>query len=1073
MYTTVIKMQFQKFKGIFMCMLLLGGFAYGKENSDVLRSESLPQQTITGIVLSEDGNAPLPGVTVVEKGTVNGAVTDFDGEYAITVADGATLVFSYIGYATKEVKVSGGQPINVTLISQMESLEETIVIGFGGKQKKASVVSSITSISTKELKGPTSNLTQMLAGRVAGMISFQRSGEPGADNSDFFIRGLGSFGTGKQNPLILIDGIESSNTDMARLQPDDISNFSVLKDAAAAAVYGARGANGVVLITTKMGGNDKTKFHFRSETRVSSNTKNFAFADNISYMNLANEAALTRNPQAILPYTQSKIDRTAAGDNPLLYPSNNWVDELIKDYTVNQGANISASGGGEKARYYISGTYNIDNGVLDVEGLNNFNSNIKLRNYSIRSNIDINLTPTTTAIMRVYGQFDDYNGPVGGGGRIFNLALWSNPVKFPKVYPKENLPFINHPLFGGATTGFNSEQLLINPYAEMVRGYQTKKASTIQSQIEIKQNLDALTSGLSARAMGYLKRYSYYEVARLYNPFYYSSRISPETGELNLDVLNDGGEGSMGVVGTEYLGYNEGDKKLDSRIYLEAAVNYARTFNEKHAVSGMLINVLSSYELGNAGSVQNSLASRNHGVSGSFTYGFDAKYLAEFNFGYNGSERFAKGSRYGFFPSVGLAYHVSNEKMWEPIKHVITDFKIRQTYGLVGNDQIGDVNDRFFYLSNVNLNDGNYGAAFGEQYGYYRPGVYIERYANENIGWEESTQLNLGIDLEFYNSLNLSVDVFQQRRKNILEERTNIGSTLGLTAAPRTNFGEVESRGTDLSITYNKQLGSDWYAQLRGNLTYATNEILKVDEVSYPENLSYRSRVGQNVSQVSGYIAERLFVDDEETTNSPTQFGEYRGGDIKYRDVNGDGFISENDKVPLGNPTLPEIVYGFGGTVGYKDFDFSIFFQGVGRTSLFIDPESIAPFVINDAAVENVFNSQNGLLNVIAQDYWSESNRDSYAFWPRLSDTFIENNNQVSSWWMRDGSFLRLKNIEVGYNATSKFVDKIGVQALRVYFSGTNLAVWSSFKLWDPEMGGQGLGYPIQSVYNLGLRIDL
>lgn len=1068
-----IKMQFQQLNSILICLLLVSSYTFGNNSSDKLKSKLIFQQTISGTILSGDDNMPLPGVTVLQKGTTNGVVTDFDGKYSITVPDGAILVFTYIGYAKKEVKVSGANNIDLTLEIQAESLDETVVIGFGGQQKRASIVSSVTSISTKELKGPTGNLTQMMAGRVAGMISFQRSGEPGADNSDFFIRGLGSFGSGKQNPLILIDGIESTNTDMARLQPDDISNFSVLKDAAAAAVYGARGANGVVLITTKMGGEGKTKFSFRSETRVSSNTKNFAFADNITYMNLANEAALTRNPQAILPYTQSKIDRTIAGDNPLLYPSNNWINELVKDYTVNQGLNLSASGGGEKARYYISGTYNIDNGVLDVEGLNNFNSNIKLRNYSIRSNVDIDLTPTTTAIMRVYGQFDDYNGPVGGGGRIFNLALWSNPVKFPKVYPKENLPFINHPLFGGATTGFNSEQLLINPYAEMVRGYQTRKASTIQSQIEIKQNLDAITPGLTARAMGYLKRYSYYEVARQYNPFYYSSRISPETGELNLSVLNDGGEGSIGNPGTEYLGYNEGEKKLDSRIYLETAVNYDHTFNEKHAVSGMLINVLSSYELGNAGSVQNSLASRNHGISGRFTYGYDSKYLAEFNFGYNGSERFAKGSRYGFFPSVGLAYHVSNEKMWEPIKHVISDFKIRQTYGLVGNDQIGATDDRFFYLSNVNLNNGDYGASFGEQYGYSRPGIYIDRYANNNIGWEESTQINLGVDLEFYNALNLTVDVFTQRRDNILEERQNIGSTLGLTAIPRTNFGQVESRGMDLSITYNKQFNSDWYTQLRGNMTYATNEILKTDEVNYPEELSYRSRVGQNVSQVNGYIAERLFVDDEEARNSPTQFGEYRGGDIKYRDVNGDGIITENDKVPIGLPTIPEIVYGFGGTVGFKNFDFSIFFQGVAKTSFFINPNNIAPFVINDAAEENVFNSQNGLLNVISQDYWSESNRDLYAFWPRLSDTYVENNNQTSTWWMRDGSFLRLKNIEFGYNAPNKVLDKIGIKSMRVYLSASNLASWSSFKLWDPEMGGQGLGYPIQSVYNLGLKLDL
>lgn len=1036
------------------------------------------QRTISGVVTDKNGET-LPGATVSIKGTTVSTTTDFDGKFTLAVNENSkVLVVSFLGFEPKEVLIGNTRAFNIVLESSSEKLDEVVVTGFGGAQKKASLVSSITSINPKELKGPTSNLTNMLAGRVSGMIAYQRSGEPGSDNSDFFIRGLGSFGSGKVDPLILIDGIESTSTDMARLQPDDIESFSVLKDAAAAAVYGARGANGVVLIKTKSGTDGKTKFSFRSETRMSSNTKNFNFADNITYMKLANEAALTRTPNAVLPYTQTKIDRTAAGDNPLLYPSNNWIDELIKKHTVNQGFNINASGGGEKARYYIAGTYNIDNGILNVEGLNNFNSNVKLRNYSIRSNVDMNLTKTTLASIRMYGQFDDFNGPIGGGGHIFNLALWSNPVKFAKVYPSSFLPYVEHPLFGGAPAGNGSNRLLINPYAEMVKGYETWKASTIQAQLELKQDLSAITQGLSARAMSYIRRYSFYSVSRSYNPFYYSGYISPVDGEFDISVINPGGQGSIGTTGTEYLGYGEGAKNLDSRIYLETAVNYNRTFNEKHAVSGMLINLLSSYEQGNSGSVQNSLPARNHGISGRFTYGYDDRYLAEFNFGYNGSERFAQGNRYGFFPSFGLAYRISKEKYWEPLQNVISDLKFRGTYGLVGNDQIGDKKDRFFYLSNVSLNNGFYGAAFGEQYGYYRDGVSISRYANPNIGWEESEQINLGMDLELFNSLNLTVDIFKQTRSNILENRSNIGSTLGLSATPATNFGKYESKGLDLSMTYNKQLSQNLWTQLRGNFTYATGKKLVVDELSYPEELAYRSQVGQSGAQTYGYIAERLFIDEAEVANSPTQFGEYRGGDIKYRDVNGDGVISQNDMVPIGLPTVPEIVYGFGGTLGYKSFDISVFFQGVARTSFFINPGNIAPFVLNDVIIINnkpvVANGvfQNGLLAAVADDHWSEENRDSYAFWPRLSDKFVENNNQNSTWWMRDGSFLRLKTLEVGYNAPESFKDKLGLSGMRVYLSGNNLAVWSSFKLWDPEMGGNGLGYPIQSVYNLGIKLD-
>lgn len=1048
--------------------------SYAKKNltfSSSVESIFQQQRLITGKVVSSDEGMGVPGANVIIKGTKKSVVTDMDGNYSIEVnSNEDVLMFSFVGYNTQEIKVGSESVINVKLIATDNSLKEVVIVGFG-TQKKASMVSSITTIKPKELKGPTSNLTTMLAGRVSGLIAYQRSGEPGKDNANFFIRGLGSFGSGASNPLILVDGIESTTNDLARLQPDDIDSFSVLKDAAAAAVYGARGANGVVLVTTKMGKNGVTKFNFRVESRVSSNTKNFDFADNITYMNLANEAVRTRNPERGDIYNQNKIARTAAGDDPYLYPSNNWIDELIKPYTINQGYNLNVSGGGEKARYYVAGTYNVDNGVLKVDGMNDFNSNIKLRNYSMRSNVDMSLTPTTKAIIRFYGQFDDYNGPIDGGANIFNLTMWSNPVAFAKVYPSSYLPFVEHPLFGGALSGGTTGYLLVNPYAQMVKGYQVSKASTIQTQLELQQDLKALTPGLSANAMAYIRRYSYFDVARKYNPFYYKSYISPETGELALEALNDGDQGTARPTGTEYLDYAQGTKLLDSRIYAQATINYNRTFNDKHAVTGMVTSLMSSYEQGNAGSLESSLPSRNLGISGRFTYGYDNRYLAEFNFGYNGSERFADGHRYGFFPSVGLAYNISNEKFWEPIKDVVTNFKIRSTYGLVGNDQIGNIDQRFFYLSDVRIGDNNYGAAFGEQYSYYQPGVYIARYANENIGWEESTQINLGLDMQFFNSLNFVVDIYKQHRTNILQTRSNIGSTMGLTAQPSTNFGEIESKGLDLAITYNKQLNQDWYTELRGNFTFSTNKVLVFDEINFPENMKYRSRVGQNFNQAYGYIAERLFVDQNEVDNSPTQFGDYTGGDIKYRDVNGDGVISPSDMVPLGYPTAPEIVYGFGGTIGYKKFDFSIFFQGAARTSFFINPENIAPFVLNDDNNRQL-TYQNNLLNVIAQDHWSEDNRDSYAFWPRLSDKFVENNNQVSTWWMRDGSFLRLKSIEIGYNAPKNFNTKLGLQDLRIYINGSNIAVWSAFKMWDPEMGGSGLGYPIQSVYNVGLKVN-
>ncbi len=1037
--------------------------AEGVNKSNV--SEEIQKRTITGVVKDEKGMV-VPGANVSVKGTDNVVMTNFDGEFSINVEDeDKILVVSYLGYTSVEVEIGSKSVFTIKIRPSAESIEEVVLVGFG-TQKKESLVSSITTIDPKEIKGPNSNLTTMMAGRVSGMIAYQRTGEPGQDNSDFFIRGLGSFGAGKQNPLILIDGIESTTTDMARLQPDDIDAFSVLKDASASAIYGARGANGVVLITTKSGTDGKLKFRFRAENKVSSNTRNFKFADNITYMNLANEAVLTRNPTGITPYSKSKIDRTAAGGDPYLYPNNNWIDQLIKDYTVNQGYNLSINGGGEKAQYYVSGTYNVDNGVLNVDNLNNFNSNIKLRNYAFRTNVNLNLTPTTEAIVRLYAQFDDYNGPIGGGGNIFNQAVWSNPVAFPARYPDEYLPYIDHPLFGGAVTGNGSTTLLTNPYAEMVKGYQANRASTINTQLELKQDLKFITPGLNINLMAYVKRYSYYSVSRNYNPFYYSSYIDPVTQEVQLSVINDGNVGSIGTPGTEYLGYSEGSKDLNSRTHFQATLNYSKTFAEKHAVSGMLLTILQNYEEGNSGTLQSSLPSRNLGLSGRFSYGYDGRYLAELNFGYNGSERFSEDNRFGFFPALALGYVVSKEEYFKPLTDVVSNLKLRASYGLIGNDAIGNNNDRFFYLSEVNLNNPTYGATFGELDAYGRPGLSISRYANRQISWEESEQINLGIDLELMNSLNITADFFRQTRQNILQQRSNIGSTLGLAVIPSTNFGKARSKGIDASLAYNKDFGHSLFVNLRGNFTYSTSEILAYDENYYPDELSYLYRKGQPIAQQYGYIAERLFVDDAEAENSPRQFGEYGGGDIKYRDLNGDGVITSLDRAPIGLPTTPEIIYGFGGTIGYKAFDFSMFFQGSGRSSFFINPQNISPFVINGGA-------QNGLLSVIANDHWSEENRNSYAFWPRLSDTFIDNNNQTSTWWMRDGSFLRLKSVELGYNVPQKFLEKHSIASLRLYANTTNPVVFSSFKHWDPEMGGNGLGYPIQSTYNFGLLLKL
>ncbi|AXY73949.1 TonB-dependent receptor [Paraflavitalea soli] len=1040
---------FKRIKPILLFCLLLGVVTGSYAQSGEI--------FVKGTVRSD--TAVLEGVTIAVKNSpAVAARTDAKGNYLIKVPSNGTLLFSFVGFTTQEVDVKGEPVVNVVLKGSEKAMEEVAVVAYG-TQKKKSMVGAVTTINPKELKGPTSNLTTMLAGKISGIIAYQRSGEPGRDNASFFIRGVTTFGAGKVDPLILIDNMESTTNDLARLQPDDISGFSVLKDATAASLYGARGANGVILVTTRIGAEGATKFSARMENSTSGNTKNFRFADNITYMKQANEALVTRYPLQAPLYSQEKIAQTEAGANPYLYPSNNWLKMLIKDYTNNQRYNLNMSGGGKIAQYYVSGTYNIDNGVLKENGLNNFNSNIKLRSYQIRSNVTINATPTTLVNIRVSGQFDDYNGPVGGGGNIFNQALMSNPVQFAAVYPSEYLPRLNHPLFGSMLDGNGIRYN--NPYANMVSGYEQSNTSTMTAQLDIKQNLSFITSGLSARLMTFTQRYASFSLTRAYAPFYYSLSYSPDGKTPLLSPVN--------TNGTEYLSYIPGAKILNTVSYLEAAVNYVKGFGD-HDISGMLITTMRNYLTANStiGDLQQSLPNRNQGLSGRFTYAYDNRYMAEFNFGYNGSERFSKNNRLGFFPSGGLGWNVHNEKFFDPIAHILPYLKLRVTYGLVGNDQIGSANDRFFYLSRVLMNDPKKSAVFGENFGTALDGVTVQRYANSAITWEKSYKTNIGMDLQFINGFNLTVDIYREHRKNILMNRAFIPASMGLAANIQANVGEAEGKGIDLQMDYNKSFSNGVWLQLRGNFTYAHSKLLVNEEPNYPT--SWSSKVGYPLSQRWGLIAERLFVDDKEVKNSPLQdFGLVSGGDIKYLDVDGNNIIDGNgDQVPIGYPETPEIVYGGGFSVGYKGFDFSAFVQGSARSSIFIDNNAIQPFKRDDFGL----GLESGLLKVIAEDHWSESNRNIYAFWPRLSDRTIQNNAWTSTWWMRNGAFLRLKTVEVGYTCAPALLKRFKMSNARFYLNGNNLFVISSFKLWDPEMGSNGLAYPVQRVFNVGVNLS-
>ena len=1017
-------------------------------------------EIITGTIIDKNGT-PIPGVNIVEDtDSYNGAVTDFDGNFIIKADSNSTLIISYVGFITQEIKLNGKTNLNLTLEEDLFGLEEVTVVAYG-EQKKESVIAAVTSVDPTELRIPSSNLTTALAGRVAGLISYQRSGEPGRDNAEFFIRGVSTFGYAR-SPLILIDGIETTSTDLARLQPDDIASFSIMKDATATALYGARGANGVIMVTTKEGKQGKVKLNIRYEKAYSAATKNVSIADPITYMLLHNEALATRDPLGGRIYSLEKILISQDPNrNEMAYPTVNWFDELLEDYTLNSRFNFNVSGGGKVARYYLAATVNTDNGNLKIEPQNNFNNNINFNRISLRSNVNINLTPTTEVAVRFNGNFDDYNGPLNGGEEIYRQAMQTNPVLYPKYYyPDANFQNSTHILFGN----YGQFGDYLNPYANMVRGYKDESYNNVLATVEIKENLDYITKGLKARALINTSRYSFYNLERKYNPFYYTlANYDFQSDVYSLIALNPN-------QGTEYLEYNEGAKIISNSVYFEGSINYNRIFKEKHNVSGMLVGIIRELKYANNGNLQTSLPYRNLGLSGRFTYAFDSKYFAEFNFGLNGSERFARSERFGFFPSFGIGWYISNEEFMKKYENVISKLKLKATYGLVGNDEIGSASDRFFYISQVNLDDGSMGSMFGQEFSNWINGVSIDRYANDQITWEKASMMNLGLEFGLFDKIELQADYFTEYRSNILMDRAQTPATLGLQAPIRANVGEASSKGFEFTLDYKEDFRNDFFISARANFSYATSEYEVYDELDFVSaGLPWRSRIGLNLSQPFGYIAERLFIDEADIANSPFQtFGEYMPGDIKYKDINGDGIIDVNDQVPIGYPTTPEIIYGFGISSSYKNFDLSFFFQGSARSSFFIDAYRTSPFIdTSGGAIGN-----NALLNAWANDHWSENDRNLYAAWPRLSDQVIDNNNRNSTWWLRDGGFLRLKSLEVGYSINTEKFNKIKLESFRVYLSGTNLFTFSKFKIWDVEMGGNGLGYPIQRGVNFGINMN-
>lgn len=1024
------------FKGSGITYMIKGNEIILKVNKEeAAQQQPKKKRTVTGTVVDAENGDPVIGATVVVKGQKDGVITDLDGNFTIAISGSkAQLEFSYIGYRKKTVDVGDLGVINVKMESDNQLLSEVVVVG-AGTQKKVSVTGSITSVKGLELKAPSSSLTTSFAGKLAGVISMTSTGEPGAA-SEFYIRGVSTFG-GRATPLILLDDVEISTADLNNIPAETIESFSILKDASATAIYGARGANGVMLITTKTGKeNEKTRINVTVENSFNKPMNFPDFVNGATWMEMYNEAQLTRNPGATPKYSQLDIDNTRNQVNPYIYPDVQWKDVIFKNMNMNQRANVNISGGGSKASYYMSLQANHDTGLLDTKKVYSYNNNINNWGYNFQNNISYKITSTTKIDLHMNAQIRNKKRPNYSTSDLFAQMLYCNPINFPVTFPAQ--PGDTHIRFGNAI--WTGSSVRTNPYAYMLSSFKEYNENTLNTSLKINQKLDFVTKGLSVQAMVNWKNWASSSYNRTIEPYYYGIK----GGSYNPSNPTDYEIERLGTSGTDYLKTSDISKASDQTFYLDARVNYDRQFNLHH-VTGMLMYMQREYR-------SSVLPERNQGFSGRFTYDYGQRYLVELNFGYNGTERLAKKERFEFFPAVSLGWVISNEKFFEPMTKYIDNLKIRGSYGLVGSDETGlsAGAQHFLYIDQVSLN--NIGFTTGVDMNYTLYGPLVTNYAVVNGGWERVKKLDIGIDLELFRQLTITADYFNEKRYNILLHREAWPESLGYyTAKPWSNKGKVDNWGIELSVNWRKEFTKDLYVDFRGNFTYTENKYVNLDEPVYP--YVWKTSTGKPLSRTTGYIAQGLFSSQEEIDNSPTQNlgSTVKPGDIKYRDVNGDGKIDGSDQVmisPYG--TTPRIQYGLGMNVTYKKFDFGVFFNGSAKRTIMIS--GISPFGQSDYNV----------MQFIADDYWSESNPNPNAKYPRLGLTSSQtaNNTVASTYWMRNGNFIRFKTLELGY----KF--KYG----RVYLNGDNIAVFSPFKLWDPELSWNA--YPLQRTFNIGVQLN-
>lgn len=1015
------------------------------------------KRTITGTVVTGDTNEPAVGATVYLRNSTTGTITDTDGKFSIAIEGlGGVLEFSYIGYKTQEVALVGQSNINVTLQPDNEVLDEVVVVGYGS-QRKESVVGAISTLDVTKLIVPTSNLSTALAGQLSGIVAMSRSGEPGKNSAaDFYIRGVSSF-TGNTSPLVLVDGVER---DLDLVDTEDIASFSILKDASASAVYGVRGANGVILITTKKGAVGKPQVNVRTEFGFTQPTKKPKMVNSAQWAELYNEAYSTNY------YSAEDIEMYRSGADPDLYPNVDWFDTMFNNMAANQRVNLNITGGSDIVRYYVAGSFYNESSIYKNAGnIYGYDSSIRYNKFNFRANVDLNLTKSTVINLNLANIYEKSFGPGFGDtdSDIWSYLFMTSPNAFPVEYSDGRLS-------GPSTdSGYNPWNMLVHS------GYREQFWNSAQSLIGVTQDIGALwepLKGLTANIKFSWDAWNTTLQRRSKSPTFYHARGRAEDGSLIYDDENGDGIWEPVHTGDETLSYGIGRSGTMTR-YVEGSLTYNRLFGE-HRVGALFLYNHKIYTNTQAGSSSASLPYKDQGIAGRLTYAFRDTYFLEVNMGYNGSENFARGHRFGFFPAVALGWMMSSEKWFEPATKVIDMLKWKASYGKVGNDDIGG-NRRWVYEPTIVTGGSWY---YGQSANQGGSGIRVGEVENLEASWEEALKLNAGVEFSLFNKVRVQADYFREKRQGIFLQRAGLPAIVGVSTVPYVNIGETLNQGFDATVEYMHKVNDDLFITARGNFTFNRNKLINNDEPDW--EYRYQNRIGKpfgsgGSTQPFGLIALGLFESEEEIANSPVQnFGEYRVGDIKYQDVNGDGIVDEQDAVAIGYTNLPEITYGFGATAQWKGWDFNLFFQGVARTSFFLSGSSIrSPFstgnmeraAINEDVYGNVWMSTN------------TAEQNAGVTYPRLSagsgGAGSTNNNRASTWWLRDGSFLRLKSMEIGYSLPQHILQKSFIKSLRFYISGNNLLCFSPFKLWDPEKGtSDGSGYPLNRTFSIGFNAN-